>query len=63
MKLNKIEPKRIRFVYSNINSESKLVLIEAVKNGKSFIKVEKPLYVYNNDGTYTEEILRIYNKK
>ncbi|MBO5349733.1 MAG: tRNA1(Val) (adenine(37)-N6)-methyltransferase [Clostridia bacterium] len=63
MRLNKIEPKRIRFVYSNSTSDSKLVLIEAVKNGKSFLKIEKPLYVYNEDGTYTDEILEIYNKK
>lgn len=63
MRLNKLEAKRIRFVYSNKNSEAKLVLIEAVKNGKSFVKIEKPLYVYNEDGTYTDDILEIYNKR
>lgn len=62
MRLNKMEPKRIRFVYSNRNSESKLVLIEAIKNGKSSIKVEKPLYIYKDDGGYTDEVLKIYNK-
>ena len=63
MRTKKMEPKRIRFVYSNINSDSKLVMIEAVKNGNSSVKIEEPLYVYNEDGTYTDEILRIYNKK
>lgn len=63
MRLNKLETKRIRFVYSNKKSDAKLVLIEAVKNGKSFVKIEKPLYVYNEDETYTDEILEIYNKK
>ncbi len=63
MRKYKMEPKRIRFVYSNINSDSKLVMIEAVKNGKSSIKIEEPLYVYNEDGSYTDEILKIYNKK
>ena len=62
MRKYKIEPKRIRFVYSNPNSESKLVLIEATKNAKSFVKIEKPLYVYNESGHYTQEILQIYNK-
>ncbi len=62
MRLYKMEPKRIRFVFSNKNSDCKLILIEAVKNGKSHIKVEKPLYIYNDDGTYTEEVLKIYNK-
>lgn len=63
MKKNKIEPKRIRFVHSNQESPSKLVLIEGVKNGKSFLKIEKPLFVYKKDGEYTDEILEIYNKK
>lgn len=63
MRKYKMEPKRIRFVYSNNMSESKLILIEAVKNGKSFLKIDKPLYVYKEDGNYTDEILEIYNKK
>lgn len=62
MRFNKMEPKRIRFVHSNNKSESKLVLIEAVKNGKAFLSVEKPLYIYNEDGSYTDEVLKIYNK-
>ena len=63
MRLNKMEPKRIRFVYSNYESESKLVLIEAVKNGKPFLKTEKPLYIYNSDGLCTNDVLKIYNKE
>ena len=60
---NKIEPKLIRFVYSKEDSaEAKLVLIKAVKNGKGFLKVDKPLYIYKNNGEYSDEILRIYNK-
>ena len=62
MRKYKMEPKRIRFVYSNKNSESKLVLIEAIKNAKPFVKIEEPLYVYNENGEYTQEILKIYNK-
>ena len=26
------------------------------------LKIEKPLYVYQENGTYTEEILKIYHK-
>ena len=63
LRKNKLEPKKIRFVYSNINKEPNLVLIKATKNGKQFLKVEKPLIIYNEDGTYTDEILKIYNKK
>lgn len=61
---NKIEPKKIQFVYSNKESkEAKLVLIKAIKNGGQFLKIEKPLYIYEADGTYSEEILKIYNIK
>ena len=63
LKKYKLEPKIIRFVYSKINKEPNLVLIKATKGAKEFLKVEKPLIVYNEDGTYTDEILEIYNKK
>lgn len=57
-----LEPKIIRFVYPKKESQANLVLIKAVKNGGSFLKVMEPLYVYENDGNYTKEILKIYNK-
>lgn len=63
MKKYKLEIKRMRFVYSNINEQSKLVLIKAVKNGGTFLKIEKPLIIYNEDGTYTKEIKEIYKIK
>lgn len=62
MRKNKLEPKKIKFVYSNVNTEPKLVLIEAVKNAKPFLQIEKNLYIYNENGEYTDEILKIYNK-
>lgn len=63
LKQNKLEPKIIRLVYSNNKSEPKLVLIKSVKNAKEFLKIEKPLFIYDEDGNYTDEILEIYNKK
>ena len=58
----KIEPKELRFVCSNINKEPKLVLIKGVKNSKAFLKIDKNLYIYDEKGNYTKEILKIYNK-
>lgn len=58
----KLEPKRVRFVYSNVNSDSKLVMIKAVKNGNQYVNIEKPLIIYNLDGSYTDEIMKIYKK-
>lgn len=60
LKQNKLEIKRIRYVYSKVTEQSNLVLIKAVKNAKIFLKVEKPLIIYNEDGSYTDEILDIY---
>ena len=62
MRNKKIEPKNIRFVYANKESEPKLILVRGVKNAKEFLKVEKNLYIYNEDGNYSDEILKIYNK-
>ena len=58
----KIEPKEMRFVHSKQNEKPNLILIKAVKNAKEYLKIEKPLIIYNEDGSYTEEILEIYNK-
>lgn len=63
MRQYKIEPKILRFVYSKYDKESKLVLIKGVKNAKSFLKIEKNLYIYNEDGSYSKEIKKIYNKE
>ncbi len=57
-----IEPKNIRFVCSNKNKESKLVLIKAIKYGKPFLNIEKNLYIYDENGEYTDEIYEIYEK-
>lgn len=59
----KIEPKNIKFVYPKLGKEANLILIKAVKNAKKFLKVEKPLIIYKENGEYTDEVLKIYNKK
>ncbi|HMK59824.1 MAG TPA: tRNA1(Val) (adenine(37)-N6)-methyltransferase [Dissulfurispiraceae bacterium] len=62
MRLHYLEPKRIRFIHSNIESDAKMVLIEAVKEGKTGLIVERPLYLYDNSGTYTDEVRAIYGR-
>lgn len=62
MRKYKIEPKVLKMVYPNRNKEPNLMLIKGIKNAKPFLKVEKNLYVYNEKGKYTEEILKIYHK-
>lgn len=56
----KLEPKRIKMVHPYADREANMVLIEAVRGGKSMVKVEKPLIVYKEPGVYTDEIYDIY---
>ena len=55
-----LEPKRIKFVHPFADREAKMVLIEAARGGGSFVKVEKPLIVFREQGIYTDEITEIY---
>ena len=56
----RLEPKRMRLVYPQIDKEPNMVLVEAVKYGKPRLIVEKPLIVYDKDMKYTEEMMRDY---
>jgi len=60
MRRHHLEPKRMRLVYPYANKAANMVLIEAVKGGNSQLIVEEPLIVYNIDGSYTEELLKMY---
>ena len=63
MRKYKIEPKKLRFVHSKIEKEPSLILIKGIKNARPFLKIEKPLIVYKENGEYTEEIYKIYDKR
>lgn len=63
MRKNNIEPKRIRFVFSKENNESNLILIDGRKNGNPGLKILSPLVVHNNDGSYTEEVLKMFGSE
>lgn len=56
----KLEPKRMQLIYPFVDKEPNMVLIEAVRGGKSRMTVEKPLIIYKEPGVYTDEIYDIY---
>ena len=62
LKKYKLEPKELRFVQPSYNKEPNLILIKAIKNAKPFLKIQKPLYIYDENKNYTDEILKIYQK-
>ena len=63
MRKYKIEPKRIRFVHSHLGDAPKLVLVEGIFGAKSSVKILEPLYIYNDDNTFTDEIKKLYNEE
>ncbi len=61
LKRKNLEPKRLRFVHSHISSEAKMILLEAAKGGRAGLEVDKPFYIYKDDGSYTDEVREIYS--
>lgn len=60
MRRYKCEPKRLRIVCKNKESEPWLVLVEGRRDGKSGIRILPPLFVYDSEGNLSEEMLKIY---
>ena len=60
MKQYKLEPKRMKFVHPFADKDANMVLIEAVRGGGAWLKLEPPVIVYKEPGVYTDEIYEIY---
>ena len=64
MAKHQIQPKRLQLVQPKPDKESNLLLIEGVVGAApGGLKAELPLIVHKPDGSYTDEILAIYNMK
>ncbi|MFD2444327.1 tRNA1(Val) (adenine(37)-N6)-methyltransferase [Bacillus sp. CGMCC 1.16607] len=59
MRAYKLEPKRIQFVYPKLGKEANTLLIEATKDGNPDLKILPPLFVYNEENEYTDEVKKI----
>lgn len=55
-----LEPKRLRFVYPKQGREANTFLIEAIKKGKIGLRIEAPLYSHNEDGSYSDEVMKYF---
>jgi tRNA1Val (adenine37-N6)-methyltransferase len=60
MKDKGLEVKRVRCVHSTASSDAKMLLIDAAKGARAGMKIEKPLIIYNEDGSYTDEMQGYY---
>lgn len=56
----KLEPKRLKTVHPFSDREANMILIEAVKGGGTFLRIEKPVVVFSEPGVYTPEIREVY---
>jgi tRNA1(Val) A37 N6-methylase TrmN6 len=54
-----LEPKRLRWVHSFAGDGALLVLVEAVKAGRSGVEVAPPLVIYRADKEYSPEVAAI----
>jgi len=64
MRANRLEPKRMQFIYPKEGKEANTLLIEGIKDGKPDLKILPPLYVYNVNNEYTPEVREIlYGKE
>lgn len=57
----KIEPKKIQLIYPKIGEESNIVLIEGRKGGNEGLKILPSIIAHNNDGTYSNEVLKYFS--
>ena len=62
MRKYKIEPKRIQMVHPKLGKAPNIVLVEGQRDGGAFLKWDAPLYVYNEDGSISDEINEIYGR-
>ncbi len=59
----RLEPKRMRFVYSRIGEEAKMVLIETVKGSGAWLTIEPPFYIYEKGSDYAPGMKKVYGKQ
>ena len=62
MRENGIEPKRIRPVHSYADKPPVMLLIEGKKGGNPKLIYDSPLVIYDKNGTYSDEIHKIYGR-
>lgn len=60
LRKNSLEPKLMRYIQPKAYEGPNLFLLMAQKGGGPGLRILPPLVVYNDDGSYTDEINRIY---
>ena len=58
--LHKLFPARVRFIHGSRDTEARIFLIVAINGQQTDCIIEPPLYIYNEDGSYSKEMEKIY---
>ena len=57
---NKIEPKRMKLVFSDAVSDAEFALVEGRSESREELKMEPPLFIYEDNKQYTRAMKRIF---
>ena len=60
MRVEKMEPKRLRMVHSRPGARGDFILVEGIKGGGEELAVLPPLFVYRRDEEYSEELEALF---
>ena len=60
MRKHKVEPKRLRLVCKKVGESPWLVLVEGRRCGKTALAIEPTLYVEDENGNFSQEMIDIY---
>ncbi|WP_027129492.1 tRNA1(Val) (adenine(37)-N6)-methyltransferase [Fusobacterium perfoetens] len=55
-----ISPKKLRFCHTKLDKQAKILLIEGIKFGKDSMKILPPLVAHDEDGKYSQEVLKMF---
>jgi tRNA1Val (adenine37-N6)-methyltransferase len=59
---NNIEPKRMKLVFSDAVSDAEFVLVEGRSGSREELKMEPPLYIYEEPKKYTQDMKNIFSE-
>jgi tRNA1Val (adenine37-N6)-methyltransferase len=57
-----IEPKKMKLVYSDIFSDAEFALVEGKSGGREELKMAPPLFIYDQNKKYTQEMAGIFTE-
>jgi len=56
-----LKPELLQIIHSHKHDEGKLVIVKSCKRGDPELEIREPLFVYEAEGIYSEEMQRIYS--